>query len=456
MATITTPTKSVAVNPLKQSQPLGAAIAFLGLKGVMPLFHGSQGCTAFAKVVLVRHFREAIPLATTAMTEVSTILGGEDNVGAAILTLVEKAQPEIIGLCTTGLTETRGDDMERILKSFREEHPELNHLPIVSVATPDFKGALQDGYAAAVESIVSTIPTITATITAKSSIEPSPNQVVILVSAAFGPGDVQEIKEIVSAFGLSPIVIPDLSLSLDGHLGDTYSAVTAGGTTLEQLQSVGNSVFTIALGDSMRGAAEILQKQLGIPYEVFPHLTGLRAVDEFLQALMDLSGLSVPQQYLHQRRQLQDAMLDTHFFFGRKRVALALEPDLLATITQWLLSMGAEIHAAVTTTKSPLLPTLPIETVVIGDLEDFEQLAVGADLLIGNSNVAPIARRLNIPLYRLGFPVFDRLGNGQKCTVGYRGTTQLLFEVGNLFLEREESHGPTISSTPPHSNSQKA
>ncbi|OUC14057.1 MAG: nitrogenase iron-molybdenum cofactor biosynthesis protein NifN [Alkalinema sp. CACIAM 70d] len=456
MATITTPTKSVAVNPLKQSQPLGAAIAFLGLKGVMPLFHGSQGCTAFAKVVLVRHFREAIPLATTAMTEVSTILGGEDNVGAAILTLVEKAQPEIIGLCTTGLTETRGDDMERILKSFREEHPELNHLPIVSVATPDFKGALQDGYAAAVESIVSTLPTITATITAKSSIEPSPNQVVILVSAAFGPGDVQEIKEIVSAFGLSPIVIPDLSLSLDGHLGDTYSAVTAGGTTLEQLQSVGNSVFTIALGDSMRRAAEILQKQLGIPYEVFPHLTGLRAVDEFLQALMDLSGLSVPQPYLHQRRQLQDAMLDTHFFFGRKRVALALEPDLLATITQWLLSMGAEIHAAVTTTKSPLLQTLPIETVVIGDLEDFEQLAVGADLLIGNSNVAPIARRLNIPLYRLGFPVFDRLGNGQKCTVGYRGTTQLLFEVGNLFLEQEESHGPTISSAPQHSNSQKA
>ncbi len=120
MAIVTIPNKPVSVNPLKQSQALGAALAFLGLKGTMPLFHGSQGCTAFAKVVLVRHFREAIPLATTAMTEVTTILGGEENVEQAILTLVEKAKPEIIGLCTTGLTETRGDDIERFLKEIRK------------------------------------------------------------------------------------------------------------------------------------------------------------------------------------------------------------------------------------------------------------------------------------------------------------------------------------------------
>ncbi len=434
MATIITPQKSVAVNPLKQSQPLGAALAFLGLKGVMPLFHGSQGCTAFAKVMLVRHFREAVPLSTTAMTEVSTILGGEENVETAILTLVEKSKPEIIGLCTTGLTETRGDDMDGILKNFRNRHPELDHLPIVFVSTADFKGALQDGYAAAVESIVKTLPT-TSSVTPLS---PFPSQVVILAGPAFTPGDVQEIKEIVSAFGLYPIVVPDLSRSLDGHLDDTYRAVTGGGTTLAQLQSLGNSVFTLALGESMRGAADVLQKQLGIPYEVFPQLTGLGVVDEFLQALADLSGVPVPEKYRHQRRQLQDAMLDTHFFFGRKRVSLALEPDLLYITAQWLLSMGAAIQTAVTTTRSPLPTQLPIERVTIGDLEDFEQLAIGSDLLIGNSNIAAIARRLHIPLYRLGFPIFDRLGNGQRCTVGYRGTTQLLFDIGNLFLEQEE------------------
>lgn len=431
MATITTPRKSVAVNPLKQSQPLGAALAFLGLKGMMPLFHGSQGCTAFAKVMLVRHFREAIPLSTTAMTEVSTILGGEENVEQAILTLVEKSKPAIIGLCTTGLTETRGDDMGGILQNIRKRHPELHDLPIVFVSTPDFKGALQDGFAATVTSIVKELP---------RAGETRSNQITLLVSPAFAPGDVQEIKEIVAAFGLTAIAVPDLSLSMDGHLDDSYSTVTSGGTTLAELREIGSSVYTLALGESMRSAAESLQAQFNIPYEVFPSLSSLDAIDSFLEGLADLSGMPVPEKYRRQRAQLQDAMLDTHFFFGRKQVSLAMEPDLLWSTVQFLQSMGAEIQGAVTTTKSPLLEQLPVANVTLGDLEDLEQLAVGSDLLIGNSNVAAIARRLQIPLYRLGFPIFDRLGNGYRCTVGYRGMMQLLFDLGNLFLEQEEAH----------------
>ncbi|MDZ8053746.1 MAG: nitrogenase iron-molybdenum cofactor biosynthesis protein NifN [Aulosira sp. ZfuVER01] len=429
MAIVTAPNKPLTVNPLKQSQALGASLAFLGLKGMIPLFHGSQGCTAFAKVVLVRHFREAIPLATTAMTEVTTILGGEENVEQAILTLVEKSQPEIIGICSTGLTETRGDDIERFLKEIRKRHPELDRLPIVFAPTPDFKGALQDGFAVAVESIVKEVPRLCAT-----RIE----QVTILAGSSFTPGDIQEIKEMVTSFGLVPIVVPDLSASLDGHLEDSYSAITASGTTVAQLREVGGSAFTIALGESMRGAARILQERFGIPYEVFGQLTGLEPVDEFLHALAILSGNSVPEKYRRQRRQLQDAMLDTHFYFGAKRVSLALEPDLLWSAVHFLQSMGAQIHAAVTTTRSPLLEQLPIKSVTIGDLEDFEELAADSDLLIGNSNVSAIAKRLSIPLYRLGLPIYDRLGNGQFTKVGYRGTMELLFGMGNLFLEAEE------------------
>ncbi|MEM6425688.1 MAG: nitrogenase component 1, partial [Cyanobacteria bacterium P01_D01_bin.128] len=99
---------------------------------------------------------------------------------------------------------------------------------------------------------------------------------------------------------------------------------------------------------------------------------------------------------------------------------------------------GAEVHCAVTTTKSKLLKTLPIDTVTLGDLEDFAELAQGADLLIGNSNLKPLAKQMNVPLYRLGFPIFDRLGNGRRCTIGYDGTTQMLFDIGNLLMERDE------------------
>lgn len=438
MATLSTHRNALSINPLKLSQPLGASLAFLGIQGSIPLFHGSQGCTAFAKVILVRHFREAIPMSTTAMSEVNTILGGDDNIETAILTLVEKAKPEIIGLLTTGLTETRGDDMIGILQRIRSRHPQLDELPIVLVSAPDFSGSLQDGFAAAVESLVQTIPHEISTQSTSSSTRP--DQITILASAAFTPGDLQEIKDIVSAFGLIPIVVPDLSRSLDGHLAETRMATSAGGTTIQELRSLSQSSFTLALGQSMQTAAQILEAQFGTPYEVFGRLTGLGVVDDLLMKLAQLSGSPVPDRYRHQRRQLQDAMLDTHFYLGGKRVALALEPDLLSALAWWLDSMGAQIHAAVTTTRSPLLEQLPVESVTIGDLGDFEALAAGADLLIGNSHVAPIARRLGIPLYRQGMPIVDRLGNGFFTKVGYRGTMQLLFDIGNLLLEQEEAH----------------
>jgi nitrogenase molybdenum-iron protein NifN len=443
MAKVVSPRKAVAVNPLKLSQPLGAALAYLGIQGSIPLFHGSQGCTAFAKVVLVRHFREAIPMSTTAMTEVETILGGEGNIEQAILTLVEKANPEIIGLLTTGLTETRGDDMQGILKSIRQRHPELDGLPIVMASTPDFKGSLQDGFATVVNSLVGTLP---------QAGRLKSKQVTVLASVAFTPADIQEVKDMIQAFGLYPIVIPDLSGSLDGHLGEGLATTTTGGTRVRELQEVGRSAFTLALGESMRTAAQLLEMKFGTPYQVFRQLTGLAAVDEWLMLLSQLSGRSVPERYRRQRRQLQDAMLDTHFFFGGKKIALALEPDLLWFTIHWLQLMGAKIHAACTTTRSPLLAELPVDQVIIGDLEDFAEAAQGADLLIGNSHTHTVARKLGIPLFRQGIPIFDRLGNAQVIQVGYDGTMTQLFGVGNLLMEMEEQHprSPPTQDSPCH------
>lgn len=437
--------KPAAVSPLKLSSPLGAALAFIGMKRAVPLFHGSQGCTAFAKRLLFRHFNEAVPLSTTAMTELSSILGGEENLQQAILNIVGKQKPEIIGLCTTGLTETRGEDVAGILKTFRGKFPELDNLPIVVVPTPDFKGSLQDGFAAAVEQVLLQIP------------EEQPlvaNQVTILAGSFLTPGDLHEIKDMVKAMGFNPIVLPDLSGSVDGHWEENQSALSSGGTSLSQVRSIGGSALTIAIGYSMEKSAKILYSRFGTPFEVIPRLTGLSACDRFFEILCQLKvevspegdlNEIVPEIYRRQRSQLQDAMLDAHFYFGGKRIALALEPDLLLQTAWWLTEMGAEIHTAITTTvgiepkiRSSSLEHLPIKEVIIGDLEDLELLSTEADLLITNSHGARVARRLGKPLVRLGYPFFDKLGAAQQCTVGYRGTTQLLFDVGNIFLEKTE------------------
>lgn len=425
MAIVSITNTSVAVNPLKYSQPVGATLAFLGIKGILPILHGSPGCSAFTKVALISHLGEIIPVSTTAMTEVTTILGGEDNVKQAIINLVEKYQPEILGVYTTGLTETRGDDIARFLKDLRREQANFQSLPIVLVSTPDFKGSLQDGFAATVESIVKEIP---------QKRNKRWEQINILTSSAFTPGDVEEFKEIISDFGLNAIIIPDISGLLDVNLDAACSAVTTSGITLEKLSSAGDSIFTLALGESMRGAARILQQKFGIPYDVLTELTGLEATDKFLYALSQISGKKVPDKYLRQRRHLQDLMLKNHLCFGCKRVALALEPDLLWSIVHFLQSLGVQIHAAVTSARSPLLERLNIASVTIGDLEDFELLASGADLLIANSHAASLAQRLNIPLYRQGIPIFDRLGYSESIKIGYRGSMQVLFDVANLLM----------------------
>ncbi|MES9860817.1 MAG: nitrogenase component 1, partial [Candidatus Thiodiazotropha sp. 4PDIVS1] len=103
--------KALSVSPLKASQTLGAALAFLGFRRAIPMLHGSQGCTAFGKVFFVRHFREPIPLQTTAMDQVTTIMGSEESVVEGLKTIAEKNQPSLLGVPTTGLSETQGSDV---------------------------------------------------------------------------------------------------------------------------------------------------------------------------------------------------------------------------------------------------------------------------------------------------------------------------------------------------------
>jgi nitrogenase molybdenum-iron protein NifN len=435
MAKVAVSQKHCTVNPLKMSQSLGASLAFLGVNNSMPLLHGSQGCTSFGLVLLVRHFREAIPLQTTALSEVATVLGGFENVEQALVNIAARTQPSLIGICTTGISEIKGDDLKRFLKDIRAGHPELSQIALIDVSTPDFEGAFQDGWAAAVTRMIEDL--VEVPVTAKRPTR----RINVLPGCHLTPGDIDELRDIFEAFSLDPVFLPDLSGSLDGHIPEEFTPTTIGGITVAQIQKMGSALHTIAIGQQMHGAAITLEYRTGVPYKLFDRLTGLAANDELMGFLSSISGIPVPRKYRRQRSQLIDAMLDGHFYFGGKRVAIAAEPDLLSTMGHWLHEMGCEIQAAVTTTRSPILEKIPTEEVLLGDLEDLELRAKGADLIVTHSHGRQAAERLGIPLFRVGLPIFDRLGAGQQLSIGYRGTRDLIFEVGNLFLA--DVHEPT-------------
>jgi nitrogenase molybdenum-iron protein NifN len=431
--------KALSVSPLKASQTLGAALAFLGFHRAMPMLHGSQGCTAFGKVFFVRHFREPIPLQTTAMDQVTTVMGSEESVVEGLKTIASKNNPSLLGIPTTGLSETQGSDVRMAVKQFRQQYPEFDAIPVVPVSTPDFTGCLETGFAKAVESIIQTI--VPAAQDAGTKPGRRRRQVNLLVGSFLTPGDLEELKDIVESFGLRPMVIPDLSDSLDGHLDEAdFSPLTIGGTPVSELLTLGDAVATLVVGASMNKAADHLKTLTDVPDYRFEHLMGLEGVDAFINVLHQISGEPVPMKLERQRAQLQDAMLDSHFMLGMARFALAADPDLLHGFSQMLAGVGAETVAAVSPVNAPVLKSSATAQVKIGDLEDLEKLADshGAEVLIGNSHAVESAKRLGIPLLRAGFPQYDILGGYQKTWIGYRGTRQILFDLANIMLTLEK------------------
>jgi nitrogenase molybdenum-cofactor synthesis protein NifE len=422
---IRVPDKNATVNPQKNSPALGATLAYLGIDRMLGLLHGAQGCSTFIRLQLSRHFKESIALNSTSMSEDTAIFGGWENLKKGISRVIEKFSPGVVGVMTSGLTETMGDDVRSAIVQFRQEHPEHANVPVIWASTPDYCGSLQEGYAAAVEAIVGTLA---------EEGETAPEQVTILPGAHLTPAEVEEIREICEAFGLDPVVVPDISCALDGHIDETVSALSVGGTPVERIRRAGRSMATIYFGDSLSPAADVLQEKFAIPAYGFTSITGLAESDRLMATLMKLSGRPVPEKYRRWRSRLMDAMVDSHYQFGLKKVAIALEADHLKGMTGFLVGMGCHVQAALSATRARGLDDLPAENIFVGDLEDLERAGQGADLLVANSNGRQAAGRLGIKAHlRTGLPVFDRLGAHQKMWVGYRGTMNLVFEVANIF-----------------------
>lgn len=239
----------------------------------------------------------------------------------------------------------------------------------------------------------------------------------VLPGSHLTPGDIDEIRDLIEAFGLQPTFLPDLSGSLDGHIPDDFTPTTLGGTGTEEVRGMGVAGWTIAIGEQMRTAAAALERRSGVPFRLFERLTGLAGCDEFVLFLSEVSGRPVPIKYRRQRGQLVDAMLDGHFHVGGRRFAIGAEPDLLYALSSTLAEIGGEIACAVTTTTSPIIGKVPGETVLIGDLGDLEAGAADADIILTHSHGRQAAERLSVAIATISRPASVRR-TARRCSRG--------------------------------------
>lgn len=412
------PVKPLRINPIRLTQPLGATLAFLGVDRCMPLMHGAQGCTSFAKVYFTRHFCEPIAIQTTAVNDVTAILdGGDHNIVEAVRNISNKSAPALIGLYTTGLTETKGDDIRGVASQV--------DYPLVWVNTPDFEGGLESGWALAAKALIEQLT--------KPAASNDARKAVLLPHVSLQPLEVERIKAFIAAFGFEVVALPDLSTSLDGHLGEKQSALSSGGITVEEIRGLADAALVVSIGASMLPCAAALQKKHpAVRHLHVPHLGGLAATDRLAGQLLSETGLTRPiTEIVRWRRRLQDAMLDCHFALGQTRILVAGEPDFLAGACQLLDEAGAKVAVAIATVDAPQLDQLPAGRVLVGDLGDAEELREEYDLIIGNGHVEALAHRFHKGVVPRGFPDWETLGSQLKSDVLYEGGANFLFEVAN-------------------------
>ena len=420
--------KPLQINPIKLSQPMGALLCFLGIKNCMPLMHGAQGCASFSKVFFTRHFSDPIAVQTTAVNDITAVIdGGDYSISEAIKNITIKVKPDLVGLFTTGMTETKGDDIKGASYLLRDRQL------ISYVHTPDFEGGLESGFAKSIEAMIEQL------------VEPKDNidsqKALLIPNANLTPIEVEKIKEQVSLFGFECFALPDLSDSLDGHLGEKQGALSSGGISVEDIKALGDSMVVITVGVSVKKVGEkFLEKNEKTTHLHFDTLSGLLKADKFYKELMELKNISKPDsKIIRWRKRVQDALLDTHFAIGGTKVVIALEADEALSVATTIIEAGADVRTIVIPTKTNILDSLESTNIIVGDFEDVENALENADLLITNFHGERIARKHKKALLMRGFPNYEIVGNQLINNTLYEGSCYLLFEIANIM--NEYNHG---------------
>lgn len=469
------PYPNATTNACKLCTPLGACLAFRGVQGAVPFLHGSQGCATYIRRYLISHFREPMDIAASNFSESSAVFGGGANLKAGLANVLRQYDPALIGLATTCLSETIGEDVPGHLRDFADQHGGAAFLPpgsalppIVPVSTASFRGTHADGYHAAVKSLVENLCPAPPPHGAAAFLPPTsedfaqtggrnaaaPPAPVALFPGLLSAADLRELKRLVAPFGLPLTLLPDYADTLDGPSWADYEKLPAGGTPVDAIRALGSARAAIECGRALAGskatAGTVLHTRHAVPLHRLGLPIGLRETDAFLAALQACTGgatflppdarsappdgdknaaaplpPTLPPALAAERGRLIDSWVDGHKYVFEKRAIIYGEEDLVVGLAAFLAEIGIVPVLCASGGRSGRLaaalraaaPELD-ERTLIREGADFAAIAAEAealkpDFLLGSSKGYGIARQLDVPLVRCGFPVHDRIG-GQR------------------------------------------
>jgi nitrogenase molybdenum-iron protein beta chain len=432
--------ENIKINPAKACQPLGAVFCASGFEGTMPFVQGAQGCVAYFRSHLSRHFKEPFAAISTSMTEDAAVFGGLNNMLEGLENTYSLYKPKMIAVSTTCMAEVIGDDLNSYIKTAREKGVVPQDLPIPFANTPSFVGSHIVGYDNMLRGILKGLWA--------GKKDKTNGKINIIPGFDTYTGNYHEIKRLMSLMGIEATVLADVSATFDSPNTGEYK-LYPGGTPIPDAMDAVNALATVALQKySTVKTMDFIQKESGQKTLTLSPI-GIRNTDAFFAELSRLTGKPIPAAIEAERGRVVDAMVDSHPYVHGKRFALVGDPDILLGMISLIMEMGGEPVHVVSTNgdkhfeaeAKELLASSPFGangTVYAGkDMWHLRSLLFTdpVDVLIGNSYAKFLTQDTGTPLVRIGFPLFDRHHLHRQPIIGYQGALNLVTMLVNTVLD---------------------
>lgn len=440
------------INPIFTCQPAGVQFASIGIKDCIGIVHGGQGCVMFVRLLFSQHYKESFELASSSLHEDGAVFGALNRVEEAVdVLLMRYPDVKVVPIISTCSTEVIGDDIDGVVKKLErtllKDKFAGREVHLIPIHSPSFVGSMITGYDVAVRDFVSYFAT-----------KGTPSEKINLITGWVNPGDVTELKHLLSVMGVEANVLFEIE-AFDSPLMPEGNHVSHGDTTIEDLKDTANAKATFALNRYEGGkAAKYLEDEFEVPAYFGPTPIGIRNTDTFLKKVSEVTGKPIPQELVVERGIALDAITDvTHMFLADKKVAIYGSPDLVIGLAQFCLDLEMKpVLLLLGDDNSGYMKDERIiefqekldyemEVITNADLWELENRikneGLELDLIMGHSKGRFISIDYNIPMVRVGFPVYDRAGKYRHSIVGYRGAMLLAEEIANTwFADMEYKH----------------
>ncbi|RTL57650.1 MAG: nitrogenase molybdenum-iron protein subunit beta [Rhodocyclaceae bacterium] len=456
--------EALTVDPAKACQPLGAVLCALGFEKTMPYVHGSQGCVAYFRTYFNRHFKEPISCVSDSMTEDAAVFGGQKNMFDGLENCKAIYKPDMIAVSTTCMAEVIGDDLNAFINNTKKAGHIPQEFPVPFAHTPSFVGSHVTGWDNMFEGIARYF-----TLNAMEGKKPGSNGKLNLVPGfETYLGNFRVIKRMLGEMGVDNVLLSDPTEVLDTP-ADGEFRMYAGGTTQDEMKDAPNAFNTILLQPwQLEKTKKFVENTWNHDVPKLNIPMGVEWTDEFLMKVSEITGKPIPASLELERGRCCDLVSDSHAWLHGKKFALYGDPDFVMGLTKILLEVGAEPTHILShnggkrwaKAMEKMLADSPFGSngkVYFGnDLWHLRSLCFTdkPDFLIGNSYGKYIQRdtvfkgkEFEVPLIRLGFPLFDRHHLHRQTTLGYEGTMQVVTTLVNAVLERLDQETMGMGTT---------